>query len=78
MSVGPDIAGLLAAVAALPETSPERRRALGTARNAHNAASAIKAGRKCRTRSIPSERKARTGRTRLQPRDERGRFTRAS
>jgi hypothetical protein len=77
MSAGPDIAGLYAALAKLPDRTAEQRRAYQRASSAHRTSKAMAAGRRYRTRSLPRS-AAPAPRWREQPRDAVGRWVRAS
>jgi hypothetical protein len=77
VSAGPDIAGLYAALAKLPDRTPEQRRAYQRAGSAHRTSKAMQAGRRYRTRSLPRSAAPRP-RWREQPRDEAGRWVRTS
>jgi hypothetical protein len=77
VSTGPDIAGLYAALRRLPDRTPEQREAYRAASSAHTTAKAMQAGRRYRTRDLPRTTAPRP-RWREQPRDELGRWARAS
>lgn len=70
MRCAPDVAGIYAALARLPERAPEQRRADRAAAATTRTATAMHAGRRYRTRELPTLHRAR----RVQPRDALGRF----
>lgn len=78
MSAGPDVAGILTALSRLPGRTPEQRRAYRHAAATARTASAMRNGRRYRTRSLPRT-SAPLPRWQRQPRDPAtGRWIRAA
>jgi hypothetical protein len=73
----PDVAGIYKMLANLPKQAPERRQAYRRAASTHRVAASMSAGRRYRTRSLPRSPGA-MPRWHVQPRDELGRWKRAS
>lgn len=77
MSAGPDLAGLYAALAKLPDRTPAQRQAYRRASSVRRTSAAMRSGRRYRTRDLPRT-AAPAPRWHVQPRDEHGRWVRAS
>lgn len=72
---GPDVAGLLKALANLPSATPAQKKQYRRAAATHKAARQMREGRRYRTRDLP-RRTSPLPRYRSQPRDSKGRWCR--